>query len=92
MADLNKKLDILALEKLLDYTASGIGAGPMLVPWKACKEGEVQRVSAQAEADARLLQATADTNALRMITEAQSKARQFLHTPIELERPQEKSG
>ena len=58
MVDVNVKVP--ALEKLLDYTASGIGAvaGPMLAPWKARKEAEapahrVQGGSRQLEADRR---------------------------------------
>ena len=40
MVDVNLKVP--ALEKLVDYTASGIGAvaGPMLAPWKARKKAE----------------------------------------------------
>ena len=36
----NVNVKVAALEKLVDYTASGIGtvAGPMLAPWKARKE------------------------------------------------------
>ena len=65
--DLNVKVP--ALEKLVDYTASGIGAvaGPMLAPWKARKEAE-----------ARLIEARADADSLKLIADAQAKARNSL--------------
>ena len=60
---------VRALEKLLDYTASGIGAvaGPMLATWQARREAEALRIAAQGEADA-----------LRIIAAAQSDARDAL--------------
>ena len=67
MVDVNLKVP--ALEKLIDYTASGIGAvaGPMLAPWKARKEAKARLIAARAEADSG-----------RLIAQAQSAARQFL--------------
>ena len=61
-----------ALEKLLDYAASGIGAvaGPMLAPWKAHKEAKARHIEATAQADS-----------LRLIAEAQAKARRSLVAP-----------
>lgn len=72
MVDVNVKVP--ALEKLLDYTASGIGAvaGPMLAPWKARKEAEAKRIGAKAEADS-----------LRLIADAQAEARRSLVAPGE---------
>lgn len=65
MVDINLKVP--ALEKLLDYCASGVGAigGPMLARWKARAEGDVLRIKAQGQADA-----------IRLITDAQTEARQ----------------
>ena len=70
MVDVNLKVP--ALEKLLDYAASGIGAvaGPMLAPWKARKEAEARRIESRAEADS-----------LKLIADAQAKARQSLAAP-----------
>ena len=67
MVDVNVKVP--ALEKLLDYTASGIGAvaGPMLAPWKARKEAEARLTEAKAEADS-----------LKLIADAQAEARHSL--------------
>ena len=66
------KLKVPALEKLVDYTASGIGAvaGPMLAPWKARKEAE-----------ARLIEAKADADSLKLIADAQAEARLSLAAP-----------
>ena len=60
---------ILAIEKLLDYLASGIGAtaGPLFRPWQAYMEGHAKRISARADADA-----------LAIIAQAQIDARQYL--------------
>jgi len=67
MVDINLKVP--ALEKLLDYCASGVGAvgGPMLARWKARTEADVLRIKAQGQADA-----------IRLITDAQAKARESL--------------
>ena len=65
-------LKIPAIEKLLDYLASGIGAtaGPLLLPWRAHMEGKADRISARAYADV-----------LPIITKAQADARQYLVAP-----------
>ena len=70
MADL--KLSVPAIEKLLDYVASGIGAvaGPVLLPWKAFFEGKAKRIAARSEADA-----------LQIISEARANARHYLLSP-----------
>ena len=51
MVDVNLKVP--ALEKLIDYTASGSGAvaGPMLVTWKAEKEARATLIEAKGQAD-----------------------------------------
>lgn len=69
MVNVNVNLSVPALEKLVDYTASGIGsvAGPMIAPWKARKEAE-----------ARMITATGDATALRIQADAQAKAREAL--------------
>ena len=65
-------LKIPAIEKLLDYFASGLAAtaGPLLLPWRAHWEGHEQRISAQAYADA-----------LPIIAQAQEGVRQSLIAP-----------
>ena len=65
-------LRVPAIEKLIDYTASGIGsvAGSMLAPWSARREAVALRISAQGEADS-----------MRIIAEAQADARSFLVSP-----------
>lgn len=62
-------IKIPAIEKLLDYTASGVGgvAGPLLLPWRAYMEGKADRISARAYADV-----------LPIITKAQDDARRSL--------------
>lgn len=70
MVDVNLKVP--ALEKLMDYTASGIGAiaGPMLAPWKAGRESKAKLIEAKGQADR-----------LKLIAEAQAEARQHLVEP-----------
>ena len=62
-------LKVPAIEKLLDYAASGIGsvAGPMLAPWRA-----------RSETPAKLIVAEGDAEVLAIQAEAQSKAREIL--------------
>ena len=62
-------LNVPALDKLLDYAASGIGsvAGPILATWRA-----------RHEAQAKLISAEADANVLRIRADAQAKAREAL--------------
>ena len=69
--DLNINVKIPAIEKLLDYTACGIGsvAGPMLKYWKAQQESKAKLITANAEADS-----------LRITAKAQSEARNILIT------------
>lgn len=47
-------LKVPAIEKLMDYLASGFAAtaGPLLLPWRAYMEGHAKRISARAYADA----------------------------------------
>lgn len=68
--DINVKIP--ALEKLVDYVASGVGsvAGPMLAPWKAGKEAE-----------ARLIAARGKKEELKLEAEAQAEARRILVSP-----------
>ena len=62
-------VNIPALEKLLDYAASGIGsvAGTLLARWKAKREADANRIAAEGEARVLLVQA-----------EAQAEAREIL--------------
>ena len=72
MVDVNLKVP--ALEKLMDYAASGIGAvaGPMLAPWRA-----------RQDAKAKLIETKADADSLRLIADAQAEARRSLAMPDE---------
>ena len=78
MVDINIKVP--AIEKLEDYTASGIGAvaGPILAKQKARLEGEAKLISAKTDAEARLVQAESEAKALNIIAKAQSDAKQYL--------------
>ena len=69
MENMDPNAMVRALEKLLDYTASGIGAvvGPMLAPWQARREAAALQIAARGEA-----------NALRIIAAAQAEARDAL--------------
>ncbi len=61
-----------ALEMLVKYTASGIGAvaGPLLAPWRAKREAQARLISAQAEADS--VRIIADAQAIAHRTFADS--------------------
>ena len=62
-------LKVPALEKLLDYTASGIGAvaTPLLAPYVARQQAKAKQIEAKADADS-----------LRLIADAQADARKAL--------------
>ena len=47
------KVNIPALEKLMDYSASGIGsvAGSILVSWKARQEAKAKAIAAKGEVE-----------------------------------------
>lgn len=79
MADLN----VPAIEKLLDYTASGIGAvaGPMLLPWKAFWEGKAKLASARVDAEVRRIQAESEAVTSPIIAKARFEARESLLAP-----------
>lgn len=76
MVDLNVKADITVkvpgLNKLLDYTASGIGAvaAPMLAPYVSRQQAKAKLIEAKAEADS-----------LRLIAQAQADARKAMVAP-----------
>ena len=78
MVDLNINIKVPAIEKLVDYVASGIGAvaGPLLAPWKASREGKAKFVSTQVDVEARLTEAKSEGESLKIIAKAQSEARQ----------------
>lgn len=73
MADLNLKIP--AVEKLLEFVASGIGAvgGPLLARWKASREADAMRIKARGQADS-----------LSLIANAQAEARNHLATGEQL--------
>ena len=69
MENMDPNAMVRALDKLLDYTASGIGAvaGPMLATWRARREAVALQITAQGQADS-----------LRIIAAAQAEARDAL--------------
>ena len=70
------ELNVKAIDKLVDYTASGIGAvaGPMLAPWRAGREAKARIIAARATAEEMAVLASAQAEALDIITEARKKA------------------
>lgn len=79
MTDLNINIKAPAIEKLVDYVASGVGAiaGPMLAPWRASREGEAKIISAQTDAKARIIQAESESKASLIIAKAKLEAKEF---------------
>ena len=80
MDPVSYSLKVPAIEKLIDYGASGVGsiAGPLLAPWKASRDGKARLIAAEADAQIREIEARADASALNIIAEAQTKARQYI--------------
>lgn len=81
MVDINLKVP--AIEKLIDYTASGIGAvvGPMLARWQAQTAANAARIGAQGQADVMRIKAQSQAEATILIASAQAEARSYF--PIE---------
>ena len=75
MADLNLKIP--AVEKLLEFVVSGIGAvgGPLLARWKANREADAARIEAQGQADVMRIKARGQADSMDLITDAQVEAR-----------------
>ena len=76
---------IPAIDKLLDYTASGVGAiaGPMLANWKATREGRARITAARADAEVREIEAGSEARSLGIIADAQAQAKHRLAAPDE---------
>ena len=74
---------VRALDKLLDYTASGIGAvaGPMLATWRARREASAKLIAAQGEAEAQRALAEGQATTMQIIANAQANARSILVSP-----------
>lgn len=59
-------LRVPAIEKLLDYAASGLGsvAGPMSASWKARQEAKAKSIAVQGEAEAQRVLAEGQATAM----------------------------
>ena len=60
-----------AIEKLIDYTASGVGsiAGPMIAPWQAERERKAKLIRAETDAEILMIQARAQSEARKLAIE-----------------------
>ena len=79
--DINVK--VRAIEKLVDYTASGIGstASFFFSRMVARRDAEARLISVKGEAKAKRVQAESQANTIRIITNAQAEARSTLISP-----------
>ena len=77
------KVNVPAIEKLLDYTAIGVGAvaGPILRPWREFWEEKAKRISARADAEVRRIQAESEAETSAIIAKARSEAAEYLLAP-----------
>ena len=75
MVDLNLKVP--AVERLLEFVVSGIGAvgGPLLARWKANREAAAARIEAQGQADVMRIKAQGQADSMALIASAQAEAR-----------------
>ncbi len=76
-------LKIPAIEQLLDYVASGVGAiaGPMLAPWRATREANARLASARINAEAKRIEAETEAETSVTIAKARQEAREYLVAP-----------
>ena len=72
-----------ALEKLLDYTASGVGsvAGSMLAPWKAGRDAKAKLITAKGEVETQRTLAEGRADTMRIIARGQADAKSTLISP-----------
>ena len=77
------KVSIPAIEKLLNYSASGIGsvAGPMLASWKARQEVKAKSIAAKGEVEAQRILTEGQADTMDIIATAQANARSILVSP-----------
>lgn len=82
MAEL--KINVLGIDKLIDYVASGIGAvaGSMLAPWRAGRDAKARIIAAQGTATEMVAVASGEAEALQIIAEARKQANETLE-PID---------
>ena len=75
-------IKVPAIEKLVDYTASGIGsiAGPMLAPWRASRKAQAKLIAAKGDAEKLKILAEGQSSALQTIANAQADARRRLES------------
>ena len=75
MADLNLKVP--AVEKLLEFVVSAIGAvgGPLLARWKANWEADAARIEAQGQAAVMRIKAQGQADSMGLIAKALAEAR-----------------
>ena len=83
MPDINLSLKVPAIEKLIDYGASGVGAiaGPMLAPWRASREAQARLASARVDVEVHRIEAKSEAGTSAIIAKARSEARGYLVTP-----------
>ena len=81
--NVNVNVSVPFLEKLLQYTASGIGsvAGSMMAPWNASREAKAHKILALGANEVREIQAEGEAKALQMITAAQVEAKRVYELP-----------
>ena len=71
--DVNVTVSVPPLEKLIDYTASGIGSvahslfTPLLRPWQAKQQAQADAIAAESQARALLTQSDAQATARKML-------------------------
>ena len=83
MENMDPNAMVRALDKLLDYTASGIGAvaGPMLATWRARREANAKLIATQGEVEAQRISAEGQAATMQIIASAQADARAILVSP-----------
>ena len=77
------KVSVPAIEKLAEYSASGIGsvAGSMLASWKAQREANAKVIAAKGEVEAQRILAEGQADTMAIIATAQANARSLLVSP-----------
>ena len=78
--DINAKISVPAIEKLVDYVASGIGRF-FFSRMVARRDAEVRAIATEGEAEAQRILAEGHATSIQIIAEAQAEARSKLIPP-----------
>lgn len=85
----NIKLDVPAVEKLIDVVASGIGSvtGPLLLPYRAWMQAKANKIETKEKTESMTIEAQGKADATKLIAQAQAEVKSILISKQDLTSP-----